>query len=380
MTSPKSGTPRLSVSVMTHPDRMDAALRVQQQLGPLADVQLAVDPRPDGPRTSLRSAQLAFAQAAGRNATHHLVLQDDVGIPDGFLESVQQAITLHLDAALSYFVEWGSRTAVLARWAALNGTSAVPVINPYVPTVALSLPSPLAVQLGDFLEGEAHEGEADDQAVLRFVRATETQALVTVPNLVEHLDLPSLTGNAGHGARRAVSFVTTQPPRFDASVLNVPRLVPFFAWNDGRPLIVDTTNDVPATQRPALETLLTWGASEADLEESFAAAMRTTVAAARIFDIASEEHLYSVWLIAVAMGAVQHSQWPESVASLKTRLDDPVGASALATLAPGALRVFVDADELLRYDDDLASVVLDGMIWGAENCRADLLDNPPPTS
>ncbi|NEE20505.1 hypothetical protein G3M58_80350, partial [Streptomyces sp. SID7499] len=91
--------------------------------------------------------QVAFAQAAGRDSTHHLVLQDDVEVSDGLLDGVQRAAGVHVDAALSYFVEWGSRTAVLARWAALTGVSAVPVINPYVPTVALSLPSALAVRL-----------------------------------------------------------------------------------------------------------------------------------------------------------------------------------------------------------------------------------------
>ncbi|WP_203720147.1 hypothetical protein [Streptomyces anulatus] len=369
MTNQDSGNFRLSVSVMTHPDRMDAALRVQRRLGSHADVRLAVDPWPEGPRTSLRSAQVAFAQAAGRDSTHHLVLQDDVEVSDGLLDGVQRAAGVHVDAALSYFVEWGSRTAVLARWAALTGVSAVPVINPYVPTVALSLPSALAVRLGDFLKSEAREGEADDQAVLRFVRTTETRALVTVPNLVEHLDLPSITGNSGHGARRAVSFIGTPPVRFDASVLDVPRQMPFFAWNNGTPLIVDTTHDVPATQRPTLATLLNWGAAESDLQGVFAEAVRAAEAGSRLLDIASEARLYSAWLIAVAMGAVQRHEWPESVASLKSGLDHPAVAAALATLIPGALRVFVDVDELLRFRDDLASIVLTGMVWGAENLQ-----------
>ncbi|MEE1926754.1 hypothetical protein V1J52_00910 [Streptomyces sp. TRM 70351] len=300
--SPDAVKPSLSVSVMTHPDRMNAAERIRERLGPQVDVLLAVDPEPDGPRSALRSARLAFSQARESGATHHLVLQDDVEVPDGFVDSALRGVAVHPEAALSYFVEWGSRTAVLARWAALTGVGAVPVVNPYVPTVALCLPAALAGELGGFLESEAYQGEADDQAVLRFVRATGTRALVTVPNLVEHSDLPSIVGNTGHGARRSVSFPAEPSYRDDASVLDVPRLMPFFAWNTGAALVIDTANDVPATQRPALDVLAAWGTDEAALRESFAAAVGTAAAGARVFEAASREQLFSVWLIAVAMG------------------------------------------------------------------------------
>lgn len=373
----RSSDTRLSVSVMTHPDRLADAARVQRALGPHADVRLAVDPVPDGPRTALRSARLAFAQASGRNATHHLVLQDDVEVPDGLVDSVLQAIGTHPDAVLSHFVEWGSRTAVLARWAALTGASAVPVINPYVPTVALSLPTGLAVRLGRFLDEEALDGEADDQAVLRFVRATGTRALVTVPNLVEHLDLPSITGNSGHGARRSAGWGATLPPGFDATVLEVPRLMPFFAWNTGTALVLDTADDVPATQRPALECLVEWGADEERLRRVFTGAVEATSAGRDLFGIVPEEQFHAAWLTAVAMGAVQRSQWPESVADLAVALKAPDGpaAAALATLIPGALRVFADVDALLRHRDDLVSIVSAGMVWGAGNLRVPAL--PP---
>ncbi len=70
----------------------------------------------------MRTARRAFA-AATAEATHHLVVQDDVSLADGFLDALGATVALHPEAALSLFVEWGSRTAYLARWAAFTGSS-----------------------------------------------------------------------------------------------------------------------------------------------------------------------------------------------------------------------------------------------------------------
>jgi hypothetical protein len=351
----------LSASVMAHPDRSASAHRVLASLG-LENARVAFDPEPEGPASSLRSARLAYADAAHSRGTHHLVLQDDVTFSRAFLESARALLSHHPDDAVSFFVEWGSRTASLARWAVFTGAAAVPVVNPYVPTQALALPRGLAVGLARFLTEETEHGEADDEAVLRFLRARGVRALVAVPNLVEHEDLPSLTGNSGHGARHSVCFAP-EGAVHDASVLDPPRLVPMVAWNVGRAVVVDLRDDVPATRRATLGVLCAWGATEAGLREALARAVGR-----RSYAVAPDL-LFEAWITAVAMGALQERHWPGTVGPLRGRLDEPLVARALATLVPGALRVFADPAALERRSGDLAPLVLAAMEYGAAHCR-----------
>ena len=351
----------LSASVMAHPSRSASAHRVLADLG-LENARVAFDPEPDGPASSLRSARLAYADAARFPGTHHLVLQDDVTFSRGFVESALTCLSHHPDSAVSFFVEWGSRTASLARWAVFTGAAAVPVVNPYVPTQALALPRALAVDLARFLTEDVEHGEADDEAVRRFLRARGVQALVMVPNLVEHEDLPSLTGNNEHGARHSVCFAP-EGAAHEASVLEPPRLLPMVGWNVGRAVIVDLHDDVPATRRPTLDVLCAWGATESGLRAALDRA-----SGPRPYPVAPDL-LFEAWITAVAMGALQEGHWPGTVRPLRGRLDEPLVARALATLVPGALRVFADPVALGRRADDLALLVLAAMEYGAAHCR-----------
>src|SRR5690625_6267250 len=65
----------LTASVMTHPLRATRAESLCSELGP-EHAWAAVDPHPQGPPPALRSARVAFAQAAREKEGHHLVLQD----------------------------------------------------------------------------------------------------------------------------------------------------------------------------------------------------------------------------------------------------------------------------------------------------------------
>jgi hypothetical protein len=79
------GKVSLSVAVMTHPRRRDHAQKLAAALHPYP-VDIVLDPAPDGPPESLRTAVRAWA-AAG-DATHHLVVQDDIVVTDGFIGHV----------------------------------------------------------------------------------------------------------------------------------------------------------------------------------------------------------------------------------------------------------------------------------------------------
>ncbi|RKS09105.1 hypothetical protein DFP74_4834 [Nocardiopsis sp. Huas11] len=356
---------RLSASVMAHPDRSASAHRVLADVG-VENARVAFDPEPDGPASSLRSARLAYADAdLYPGSTHHLVLQDDVTFSRGFVESARACLSLHPDSAVSFFVEWGSRTAFLARWAVFTGAAAVPVVNPYVPTQALALPRRLAVDLARFLTEDVEHGEADDEAVRRFLRGRGVPALVMVPNLVEHEDLPSLTGNNEHGARHSVCFAP-EGAAHDGSVLDPPRLLPMVAWNVGRAVVVDLHDDVPATRRPTLDVLGEWGATESVLRGAL-----DRVVGARAYPV-GPDLLFQAWITAVALGALQEGHWPGTVGALRGRLGEPLVARALATLVPGALRVFTDPVALSRRADDLALLVLAAMEYGAAHCRPGL--------
>ncbi|MBR8742602.1 hypothetical protein [Nocardiopsis sp. MG754419] len=359
--SHRASAPRSAVSaaVMTHPDRTAQAARIANATG-LTHVTVATDPEPEGPPTALRSARVAFGAASAHDTDHHVVLQDDVRLADGFAASVERILAAHPEAPVSLFVEWGSRTAVLARWAVYTGVGAVPVVNPYVPTVALALPRALSVELGRFLEQEELAGLPDDRAVLRFMRERGITPLAAVPNPVEHEDHPSLVGNDEHGARRSVCFSAVERT---GGVLDPPRALPFLRWNLGTPVLVDLDHDVPEAHRPLDAVLAGWGATHEDLATALKAHH------GGLSGVIPEPYLTSVWHTAVADGAILETRWPGTVSALRSRTDEPAVERALASLVPGALRTFVDVDRLAEHRARVVAMTLGALEHGAEHCR-----------
>ncbi|WP_431867728.1 hypothetical protein [Nocardiopsis eucommiae] len=360
--------PRVHVSaaVMTHPSRAESARGVARRTGlPLTG--LAPDPEPDGPPTALRSARVAFGAAARHDdTTHHLVLQDDVRLAEGFAGTVEHTLAAHPEAAVSFFVEWGSRTAALARWAVFTGAGVVPVVNPYVPTVALALPSALSVALARFLADEGGDGEPDDRAVLRFVRRTGTRALVAVPTPVEHEELPSLVGNSEQGARRSVCFAAEPVADAVTSVLEPPCLLPHLNWTNGETSLIDLQHDVPESHVPLARALAAWGVDEERTEAALAAG----AGRGPVRRLVPEPHLGAVWRTAVANGAVLEGRWPGVVGGLRDRRTQATVEGALATLVPGALRALVDVAALEEHRSAVVDLTLDALEFGAEHCPA----------
>lgn len=360
---PNGDLPVLSAAVMTHPTRLPAARKLVAALAPL-DVQLAVDPDPDGPPSTMRGARLAYAAVAS-HATHHLVVQDDVWLPDGFVAAARQSLAQQPEAAVSFFVEWGSRTATLVRWAALTGASWAPIVNPYVPTQMLALPSAVAREMAAFLRTAADIAEPDDEAVLRFLRRAGVPTLVTVPNLVEHLDLPSLVGNQDHGVRRSACVLPRRPPDLGGTVLDVPARLPFLAWVDGTATTIDTVDGSYSVRQPTADVLAGWGRGGDELTAGYRSALHGLPTCEALRAGVGNRYLYALWETAVAMGVILRAQWPTTAAVLESRLHDPVVAASLRTMAPGALRRFVDPDQLASHEDALTGLVADGLRYGA---------------
>ncbi|MEE6308004.1 hypothetical protein V1634_14340 [Plantactinospora veratri] len=361
--------PVLSAAVMTHPRRLPQARAVAAGLAPL-DAALAVDPDPDGPPSTVRSARLAYA-AVSPEATHHLVVQDDVRLPAGFVAAARQSLARQPRAAVSYFVEWGSRTASLVRFAALTGASWVPMVNPYVPTQALALPADTAREFAAFLSTQPETGSADDELALEFLRRAGVPCLVTVPNLVEHDDRSSLIGNHGHGVRLSACLLPDGPGPADETaplrgpVLDVPAMLPFLAWTDGTATTIDTTDGSYSTRLPTGRVLAAEGWDEAGLTGAYQAAVDEIPAGDTVRAEIGDRHLYALWQTAVAMGTVLRGTWPATAARLAARLETPLVARALRTMGPGALRTFHDFDLLTGREDELAALVGTGLRHGA---------------
>jgi hypothetical protein len=367
------GNPAITVTaaIETHPARLDVAHRLRERLAPL-DTCFAVDPYPAGSRRAMRSARLAFA-AADLDRTHHVVLQDDVWVPDGFAEAVRRVAELYPDAIVSLFVEWGLPTATLVRWAALTGATAVPVMENYAPTQAVLLPSELSRRFARYLREEVPTDFPDDVALLTFARRTRTPALLLVPNLVDHDRvpspvgdyLPSLTGNAWQGARRSVCVLPEPFVGTDASVLEVPRMVPFMQWS----------GDCSATVYPhpygnggwlnTLEALDRWGLDHKALRADCWSTLHTP-RYEQLLERIDESTLFAFWTTSVAMGMIQSTLWPEAAAVLPSRLADPVFAQALRTLAPGGMRRVVGLDDLAAHAVCLDVLAIHGMTYGAQ--------------
>jgi len=195
---------------MLHPSRRRNVRRILRACEPIpADV--ITDPDPGGIPSPLRTARVAWA-AVRDDATHHLVLQDDVILTTAFAQHLQDVVARWPDHAITLYVNWNSpynsyrvRCAALAGhpWAAMAPWE-------WVPTLGLVLPSRHARGLAAYLGTLPGTCTEDDDEVARFCAATGIPVLATVPNLLEHDEGPSLAGS--QGIRHATVTAGLPPP------------------------------------------------------------------------------------------------------------------------------------------------------------------------
>jgi hypothetical protein len=197
---------RLSVVVMHHPARRDAIPGLVRACRPLR-ARVVEDPRPDGPPSPLRTAKLAWA-AVAEGATHHLVLQDDVLPMRGFARHVTAAVAARPDHGIALFVHGKSphnsyavrrATAGGEPWAGLSREE-------WTPTLGLVLPAADARALARYLSRLPDQLLDDDDFVTPFCAGRGLPVLATVPHLLDHGDLPSLSGYDEETQRHATVF------------------------------------------------------------------------------------------------------------------------------------------------------------------------------
>lgn len=308
----------LSAVVMTHPRRLAAAKALRQR-HPELDLGIIVDPDPAGPPDALRTARRAWG-AVGPGATHHLVIQDDMLLVEGFAKHVHAAVEAMPHDVLCFFSEWGSRTSHAVRLAALAGASWTPVLDPYVPTAAHLLPASLALMLA-----EAQAAGPDDVALLHFARDRGLTPLVSAPNLAQHEAVHSLVGNDLIMGPRRAAWWDCPDRTLDDTVLR-PKHVPHLLMFEGVSICHVRASDGWDPVRAHDFLLDRAGITLPELLDEFASQMD---GAPR--DVVGEPLLLQLWLTALLYGYVAGAQPPEP---------------AWSTFAPGALRRYVPVSRL----------------------------------
>lgn len=217
---------RLSTTVMTHPRRAEPARRLAEATG--AD--LVVDPDPHGPPSALRTAAVAWSRCP-EGTTHHLVLQDDVWPSAHLRTAVERALDRDPEQILALYQNLASWNGARARVAFLAGYSwLVPTLQDYFPTLAVVMPCAAAHLFAKHAEAFDPLRERDDDQVLaRFLAQGGYRTAMSVPALVEHQELPSLSGYDHVGIRRSVCFQADEPLADERVLDDVPAWPMFVA-------------------------------------------------------------------------------------------------------------------------------------------------------
>ncbi|GAA2360325.1 hypothetical protein Cme02nite_37420 [Catellatospora methionotrophica] len=327
----------ISAAVTGHPRRRPEAEALAASQ-PGLDFEVVEDPEPDGPRSALRVARLAW-RGADPGCTHRLLVQDDMRLAPGFARLVRAAVAAQPDSVLCLFTEWGSRTAPAVRLAALAGAGWVPLLDPYVPTTAVVLPTAVAHALAAF---PAEPGEPDDVLLLRFARANGLTPLVSCPNLAEHEQGDSLVGNdVLMGPRRSALF---GGPPGDWSRVLVPPMVPHLPLFEG--VVVCQVPDGDGWRSVLADAFLApSGLTVPDLLERYAETVARADPTGRLRRVVADSLLLQLWLAAFCYGIAAWAVLGDAGA-VERALRSVRGAAALRTLAPGALRRFVPVHRL----------------------------------
>ncbi|QES49965.1 hypothetical protein DEJ50_21195 [Streptomyces venezuelae] len=333
---------------MAHPKRMEEARRLAEA-DPQGRILVTTDPDPDGRPTALRTALVSWGCVAP-DATHHLVLQDDVVLAEGFYEHVERAAAAApAGEAISFYGGWEARNGAVARLAALTGAGWAYTLQEHVPCQALLLPAELAREYGEFQERHGG-GWPYDVVVQRFLNERGVPVRFCTPSTVQHDALPSLAGNSYHGFRQATWFEGTAPE--DAGAGDCPRfaVVPFYQYGDARCAV----RDADTGSWEYLETER-WLRRTGTLDGCLAGYGAPGTGPAR--QQLGERVARAVWLTGYALGVVLAGAGaPEP--------DRRTAAAVMETLGPGGLCEEHTAEELLAMAPVIRDLALAAMDEG----------------
>ncbi|MFF1690643.1 hypothetical protein [Streptomyces sp. NPDC058254] len=336
---------RLSAVVMTHPMRRAAAEKLALS-APSGLLRVVMDPDPTGTPSVLRTALAAWS-AIEEGATHQLVVQDDMVLSKSFYERVERAIEELPDAALALFALWDSRNGAAVRWGAMAGARWVGAVNEYFPCVAIVLPRRIAEGFVAYGQ-ERLGGWPDDILMHRYLRASGVPRYVAVPNLAEHEDRGSISGNAFRGPRRSVCFLPEDRPCEEGRPLTGPSVLPFFKHG-----VAQCAVRIPG---PGPERWLHLDAEQYLRGAGLPAALLRPPGAG-----SAEADVRGTWLTALAMGfEAARAGLPEPPAASEAY------AEAVATIGPGGISNASTEDHIARRREPLAEVARRAIQAGRE--------------
>lgn len=341
----------VSAVVMSHPRRRHLAeqlCRAHPELG----LTIVSDPDPAGAPSAWRTARRAWS-AVSPDATHHLVLQDDLVLASGFAETLTAAIESRPRDAISLFVEWGSRTASAIRVASVHGRSWAPVVDDYIPCAALVLPTQIARGFSRFAAETSSESDPDDVVLLDYLASVGVQPVALVANPVEHDLVESVVGNTIMGLRRSVNFVDRPAPPTD-SIVDELDAVPYYDWWDQQAAMFvadDSASDGWRRLRsgPAVER---WGLDPALVRAAVDHLLSTTPNMDQLLDRVNRIVVVELCIAGLLLGLVARDIGPVPLLTSGSPIE-----RTLATLAPGALRRVVP-EHWLPWISELAAPVI----------------------
>jgi hypothetical protein len=354
---------RLSGAIMTHPARLAHAHALRDR-HPELDLRVVVDPAPEQGPCAMRTARLAW-QAADPTATHHLLLQDDAVPCASFAAELRRAIEARPTAVVSLHSEWGCGTSYAVRLAALAGSPWADVVDDYVPTLGVVLPTRLAAEFGRFT---GYDGPHDDVALRRYLATVGIDAHVTVPNLVDDAPLPSVAGHDYRGAdhaacwRREVGDIDWTVP------VATPRALPMLSWQTVH-FGWRVPPDEPGRIWPlgaVKEVLQGFGLHESNVGSLARASVRRWSAAMPDVDAGA---LHGLWLTGFGLGVALADLTASSMEPVDDALARPAAGLALGTMPGGALRFTLDRGRVVELGDELRRLVEHGVRHGHRALR-----------
>lgn len=355
--------PRISAVVMTHPERIRYAKDVCDSC-PRLGFEIVSDPDPSGRPSACRTAALAW-RAADRAATHHLVVQDDILLCEDFADEIVACVQAMPVAALAFFAHWGSRLGSATRLAALSGLSWTKIVGNYMPTVAMILPAGAAQDLAESL-GKS-DNKHDDEVAREYLSAAGLDAYLSVPNLVEHLELPSLAANDFRGIRHAACFVQSnpKPAGWGTEVLS-PVALPYIHDDTGESTcyIPDGPQGIGGHYIPADTALSQRGAVIGEVYDALRRLLDNQRWARELADRMDSSLLSGLWASAYLLGVLtvetrggRNADSGEFARDPSALLAQPAVATALSTMAPGMFRNLISTAELTELRPELTRFV-----------------------
>jgi len=200
---------RLAVAIQHHPERADL---LPPLLDVLAPAYVATDPDPDAKKRMPLRSYLAALRAIPDDASHLLIVQDDVRVCRNFRAAAELVVTSRPEALVAFFVPGQPPEMCHAIACAVDRRERIIPLpcRRWVPVVALAWPADLARSFLAYQEAQRWPPSfgADDEGVGRWSREQGLEILATAPSLVQHPDdTPSLVGRRVRGGRCAAVYI-----------------------------------------------------------------------------------------------------------------------------------------------------------------------------